>query len=236
MATNAYVQWALGPAYSVKLLGLTEMPKQGAAPAILYWGPPTFGLTSLADELSARPRMLNDHEHAGNRDAMRAASPTGMDFEVLLGPVFFTWLAQLMLPVMLLSLVSEKQNGCAHLHALLGAAACVLAYAGGSALSIHPSRLMLMTARSLGAGCCSCVPHLRRLRTMMKIHGLSDTAYHAVQYLWFLAMYLLHILLLIGVGSAADLGIFRHNQYSLQLVRFIQTLSCAVQAWIIERG
>ena len=44
-----------------------------------------------------------------------AASPTGMDFEVLLGPVFFTWLAQLMLPVMLLSLVSEKQDGCATL-------------------------------------------------------------------------------------------------------------------------
>jgi hypothetical protein len=30
---------------------------------------------------------------------------------VLLGPVFFTWLAQLVLPVMLLSLVSEKQEG-----------------------------------------------------------------------------------------------------------------------------
>ncbi len=54
---------------------------------------------------------------------------------------------------------------------------------------------------------------------MMKIHGLSDAAYHAVQYLWFLVMYLLHILLLIAIGSAANLGIFRNNQYSLQFVR-----------------
>ncbi len=43
-----------------------------------------------------------------------AASPISTDFEVLLGPVFFTWLTQLMLPVMLLSLVSEKQDGCEH--------------------------------------------------------------------------------------------------------------------------
>ena len=54
---------------------------------------------------------------------------------------------------------------------------------------------------------------------MMKIHGLSDAAYHAVQYLWFFVMYLLHIILLIAIGSAANLGIFRNNQYSLQFVR-----------------
>ena len=54
---------------------------------------------------------------------------------------------------------------------------------------------------------------------MMKIHGLSDAAYHTVQYLWFLFMYLLHTSILIGVGSAANIGIFRNNQYSLQFVR-----------------
>ncbi len=54
---------------------------------------------------------------------------------------------------------------------------------------------------------------------MMKIHGLSDAAYHTIQYLWFFSMYLLHIFLLIAIGSAANLGIFRNNQYSLQFVR-----------------
>ena len=54
---------------------------------------------------------------------------------------------------------------------------------------------------------------------MMKIHGLSDAAYHVVQYLWFLFMYLINISLLIGIGSAANLGMFRDNQYSLQFVR-----------------
>ena len=56
---------------------------------------------------------------------------------------------------------------------------------------------------------------------MMKIHGLSDAAYHIVQYLWFLLMYLTHITLLIAMGSVANLGIFRNNQYSLQIVRFL---------------
>jgi hypothetical protein len=54
---------------------------------------------------------------------------------------------------------------------------------------------------------------------MMKIHGLSDAAYHTVQYLWFLLLYLIHITLLIGMGTAANIGVFRYNQYSLQFVR-----------------
>lgn len=54
---------------------------------------------------------------------------------------------------------------------------------------------------------------------MMKIHGLSDAAYHTVQYLWFLLLYLIHITLLIGMGTAANIGVFRNNQYSLQFVR-----------------
>lgn len=41
-----------------------------------------------------------------------AASKLSLDFASLLGPIFFTWLAQLMLPVMLVSLVYEKQQGC----------------------------------------------------------------------------------------------------------------------------
>ena len=42
-----------------------------------------------------------------------AASKLKLDFASLLGPIFFTWLAQLMLPIMLVSLVYEKQQGCA---------------------------------------------------------------------------------------------------------------------------
>ena len=36
MATNAYVQWALGTAYSVRLLGLMEMPKQGMTLPVVF--------------------------------------------------------------------------------------------------------------------------------------------------------------------------------------------------------
>lgn len=40
-----------------------------------------------------------------------AESTLHLDFASLLGPIFFTWLAQLILPVMLVSLVYEKQQG-----------------------------------------------------------------------------------------------------------------------------
>ena len=42
-----------------------------------------------------------------------AESKLQLDFASLLGPLFFTWLAQLILPVMLVALVYEKQQGCA---------------------------------------------------------------------------------------------------------------------------
>jgi len=67
MATNAFLQWALGPQYEATLLGITNMPK------------PETRLT--------------------------------LDFSSLLGPVFFAWLAQLLLPLMLVATVYEKANG-----------------------------------------------------------------------------------------------------------------------------
>ena len=46
---------------------------------------------------------------------MCAATQLTLDFASLLGPIFFSLLAQLMLPVMLITLVYEKQQGCAPL-------------------------------------------------------------------------------------------------------------------------
>lgn len=71
---------------------------------------------------------------------MGTPKPSGrltLDFNALLGPIFYTWLLQLLLPVMLVGLVYEKERG---------------------------------------------------LRSMMKMHGLGDGAYWAIQYVWFFAI------------------------------------------------
>ena len=59
----------------------------------------------------------------------------------------------------------------------------------------------------------------RRLRIMMKMHGLSDVAYYTVQYAWFIVLYMLFICVLIGIGSAVGIHFFRLNSYGLQFVR-----------------
>jgi len=61
---------------------------------------------------------------------VQGGSRLGFDFGSLLGPLFFSWLLQLLLPVMLYQLVYEKE---------------------------------------------------KRLRTMMKMHGLGDVAYWTIQ-------------------------------------------------------
>ena len=61
---------------------------------------------------------------------LQDGSRLSLDFSSLLGPLFFSWLLQLLLPMMLNNLVYEKE---------------------------------------------------KRLRTIMKMHGLGDAAYWAIQ-------------------------------------------------------
>ena len=68
-----------------------------------------------------------------------------------IGTLFYTWLLQLLLPVMLATLVAEKEG---------------------------------------------------RLRTMMKMHGLGDGAYWAIQYTWYFVLNFAYTWVLIGAGSA----------------------------------
>lgn len=104
----------------------------------------------------------------GFMDVPKPSSALRLDFSGLLGPLFFVWLAQLLLPSMLTSLVYEKEN---------------------------------------------------RLRTMMKMHGLSDAAYWIVQYLWFFSLNFVYSLVLIALGYATSLAIFRLTAFSYLLVR-----------------
>ncbi|RMZ55176.1 hypothetical protein APUTEX25_005454, partial [Auxenochlorella protothecoides] len=133
LATNAFLQAALGPDYQAQLLGLMEMPK---------------GATILS-----------------------------LNFSALLGPLFFVWLAQLLLPTMLASLVYEKEM---------------------------------------------------RLRTMMKMHGLGDGAYWIIQYVWFFILNFLYSMVLIGIGTAVDLAIFRLTSYSYLVVFYFLWVNCLI--------
>ena len=47
-----------------------------------------------------------------------------LDFSSLLGALFFSWIAQLLLPVMLSTLVYEKENRCVRQHLLPMQAFC----------------------------------------------------------------------------------------------------------------
>lgn len=100
-----------------------------------------------------------------------------LDFSSLLGPIFYCWLAQLVLPLFLVTLVYEKQ---------------------------------------------------RRLRIMMKMHGLGDSAYWIIQYSWFLFIYCCYIAILLLVGSAINLKFFRLTNYGLQIIFFFVWGNCLI--------
>jgi len=91
------------------------------------------------------------------------------------GTLFYCWLLQLLLPVMLATLVAEKEG---------------------------------------------------RLRTMMKMHGLDNGAYWAIQYVWYFVINLVYTWVLIGVGSAIGLAFFTKTQYSFQFVFYFLWIGC----------
>lgn len=56
------------------------------------------------------------------------------------------------------------------------------------------------------------------LRVMMKMHGLGSASYFIINYLWFLSLYCVYMIILIAFGSLVNLKIFRLNDYGLQIV------------------
>jgi ABC-type multidrug transport system ATPase subunit len=107
----------------------------------------------------------------------KPGSKLTLDIASLVGVLFYTWLLQLLMPMMLATLVSEKEN---------------------------------------------------RLRNMMKMHGLGDSVYWSVQYVWYFAMNLIYIWILIGIGSAIDLAFFTKTSYSFQFVFYLLWTCCLV--------
>lgn len=53
----------------------------------------------------------------------------------------------------------------------------------------------------------------RRLRMMMKMHGLGDAAYWLVMYSWFLLLYIAYMAIFVAFGSIVGLNMFRRNSY-----------------------
>lgn len=67
-----------------------------------------------------------------------------------------------------------------------------------------------------------------RLRIMMKMHGLGDSAYWIIQYTWFLFIYCCYIAILLLVGSAINLKFFRLTNYGLQIIFFFVWGNCLI--------
>ena len=92
-----------------------------------------------------------------------------------------------------------------------------------ASVALHRSLLScsVMTAPSQRSVCC-------RLRIMMKMHGLGDSAYWIIQYTWFLFIYCCYIAILLLVGSAINLKFFRLTNYGLQIIFFFVWGNCLI--------
>jgi hypothetical protein len=53
----------------------------------------------------------------------------------------------------------------------------------------------------------------KRLRLMMRMHGLSNTAYILVTYLYLITLYCAYIAVMMIVGAAVNLSFFRQNNF-----------------------
>ena len=56
-----------------------------------------------------------------------------------------------------------------------------------------------------------------RLRSMMKMHGLSDATYWAIMCSWYVVLHLMFVALLLIFGSIVNLKFFRLNSYAVQV-------------------
>ena len=74
-----------------------------------------------------------------------------------------------------------------------------------------------------------------RLRIMMKMHGLGDGAYWMIQYLWYMCVYSMYMLLLIAFASAINLRFFRATDYSITIIFFFLWGNCLVSFAFLVR-
>ncbi|GLI63912.1 hypothetical protein VaNZ11_007051 [Volvox africanus] len=121
-----------------------------------YWG-------NLVIVYTVRNRLMGLMSFPKNEMKLK------LDFSILLGPLFYTWVVQMLMPSLLHQLVYEKE---------------------------------------------------KRLRMMMKMHGLGDGAYWLVTYLWYLLVYIVYIAFFMSFGTLIRLKIFTTTSISLQAVMF----------------
>lgn len=103
------------------------------------------------------------------KDMPKVGTSFQLDLSSLLSALFFTWIIELLFPVMLTYLVYEKQ---------------------------------------------------KKLKIMMKMHGLKDGPYWLISYFYFLALSVFYMLFFVIFGSLIGLNFFRVNAYSIQVVFF----------------
>ncbi|CAI9112239.1 OLC1v1012658C1 [Oldenlandia corymbosa var. corymbosa] len=135
LASNAYLQFLLGPGSKILFEFVKEMPKP-----------------------ETRIRL---------------------DFSSLLGPLFFTWVILQLFPVVLTSLVYEKQ---------------------------------------------------KRLRIMMKMHGLGDGPYWMISYSYFLLLSTVYMVVFVTFGSLIGLNFFKLNDYSIQAAFYFIYINLQISA------
>jgi hypothetical protein len=64
----------------------------------------------------------------------------------------------------------------------------------------------------------------KKLRMMMKMHGLGDSAYWLVTYCWFLALYCVYVFIFMLFGSLIGLNMFRKNSYGKSISQVMHWL------------
>ena len=101
----------------------------------------------------------------GTQETPKVATELSIPLASLVAVLLSTWIAQLLMPLILVQLVEERS---------------------------------------------------KNLKIMMKMHGLGGIAYWTVNYIYFLILYVLYILVFIACGVAIDLAIFTKNSYGSQ--------------------
>ncbi|KAG2425810.1 hypothetical protein HXX76_013435 [Chlamydomonas incerta] len=128
-----------------------QLPLSGG---VMSWYSEVFGFSAL-------PKLL------GVMSMPKMATKLKLDFSNLLGPLFYTWVVQMLLPTFLQQLVYEKE---------------------------------------------------KRLRMMMKMHGLGDGAYWLITYLWYLILYVIYMIIFMVFGAGVGLEIFRRTSIGIQII------------------
>ena len=81
----------------------------------------------------------------------------------------------------------------------------------------HPRGVWKVSLHNGTFRCCT--------TTDVIVDSAGDFAYYTVQYLWYILLYMVYIVVLILIGSAVDIGFFRYNSYGLQIVSALQISS-----------